>query len=228
MAVMDVSGLAPMPDPPSWTDVGTFWGGLAVGLLAAVVTAVGAFAAYRSNRPKRLLRWRYTITPITDDNMRKAGLRVSYKDEQLKGALTADIHIRNACRKDFYSSDFEDGSPIEVRIKGRILDLLACDIDSHAPHPKVEIEHDNDGHMIRILPSLIPAGASFNLRVLLADETGATIAQYAVYTGKEIIGELPEIKLVSPLRDVVVRCDNAKDRPASKRIKRWTLARARA
>ncbi|WP_194822585.1 hypothetical protein [Micromonospora sp. S-DT3-3-22] len=197
------------PEPLKWTEVGGFWVGVGAGLLGASVTAVASWVAYRSNRPKRLLRWKSKITPVTDDNMRKVGLRVFYNEEELKGALVAEVDIMNACRKDFASSDFEDGKPLEIRVKGRILNILKTEVKgSHAPHPAIEHTNDNDGNVIRISPCLIPAGSSLHFRLLLADDAGATIIQHAVFTGKRIVGKLPEIRLVSPLRDVVVKSDN--------------------
>ncbi|MEU5552130.1 hypothetical protein ABZ738_20370 [Micromonospora sp. NPDC047793] len=196
-------------EPPKWTEIGGFWVGVGAGLLGASMAAVASWVAYRSNRPKRLLRWQSKIKPVTDDNMRKVGLRVFYKEEELRGALVAEVDITNACRKDFVSSDFEDGKPLEIIVKGRILNLLKTEVKgSHAPHPEIEHINTNDGNVIRISPCLIPAGSSLHFRLLLADDTGATIIQHAVFTGERIVGKLPGIRLVSPLRDVVVKSDN--------------------
>ncbi|MFI9642903.1 hypothetical protein ACIG87_23070 [Micromonospora sp. NPDC051925] len=193
-------------DAPKWTEVGGFWVAVAMGVIALVAIVVTALVTYRAARPKRVLRWQSKIIPITDDRLRQVGLGVIYNDERLRGALTAEVELKNDCRKDFVSSDFEEGRPLEVKIEGRILDLLNVDFaNSNAPRPSIELSHDNNGGVITIAPSLFPAGSSISIRVLLADDKGATTRQFAVFSGHEIKIALPTVQLVSPIRDVLVR-----------------------
>ncbi len=196
---------APDPvEPPKWTEVGGFWLTVAMGIIALVAIVVAAFVTYRASRPKRVLRWQSKVIPITDESLRQAGLGVVYNDERLQGALTAEVRLKNHCRKDFVSSDFEEGRALEIKIDGRILNVLNLEFaDSNAPRPKIEI--DKDAGVIAVEPFLFPAGSSISIRVLLADDKGATFRQYAMFSGHEIKVQLPGVQLVSPIRHVAVK-----------------------
>ncbi|MFD6637701.1 hypothetical protein ACFWDN_18005 [Micromonospora chalcea] len=111
-------------EPPKWTEVGGFWVAVAMGIIALVAIVVAALVTYRASRPKRVLRWQSKVIPITDESLRQAGLGVVYNDERLQGALTAEVKLKNDCRKDFVSSDFEEGRALEIKIDGRILNVL--------------------------------------------------------------------------------------------------------
>ncbi|NES29286.1 hypothetical protein GCE86_17925 [Micromonospora terminaliae] len=174
-----------------------------MGIIALAAIAVAALVTYRAARPKRLLRWQSRVIPITDESLRQVGLGVTYNDERLQGALTAEVRLKNDCRKDFVSSDFEEGRPLEIKIDGRILNVLDWDFaNSNAPRPILETDHSTG--VITIAPFLFSAGSSISIRVLLADDKGATFRQYAVFSGHEIKVALPTVRLTSPIRDVAV------------------------
>lgn len=198
--------LVDLAEQPKWTEVGGFWITVVMGIIAVIAIVVAAMATYRASRPKRVLRWGYKVIPITDDRLRQSGLSVVYNEQPLRGALTAEIILKNDCRKDFSTADFEEGRPLQIKVKERILNVLDIAFEgTNAPRPRIEQGHDNDGGLVTIEPSLFPARSSMSIRLLLADDKGATVRQFAVFSGHEIKIGLPEIQLVSPIKDVAVR-----------------------
>ncbi len=177
----------PAEDP--WYASGTFWAIVAV-VVAVVAIIVGAWAAFRSARPRRVLYvWVDSAVPLmnTARGLHGQRLAVTLDDQELTAPYVVAVEVVSRGALDIAAAAF-GGRPLELEFGAPVLGMLEWQADAGRAAvrpPEVEVT----GTALHLGPSLLTRRHRLRYTVLLDGE--------------------PDFRPVGDLVDVTVRQERA-------------------
>jgi hypothetical protein len=166
---------------PVWTSVAA---------VAAIVAIVVAVYVYRNGRPRKVVSYRSTASPVVSINADMANrVVVSLDGKGVRQVHVVTATVANVGNTPIERSDFE--GPLSLRL-GTAGEAISAEVGDTVPdslEPKIAMQ----GHEIVIEPLLLNPGDSFAITALVSDYRGPTtvLARISGVTG--VVREAPGV-----------------------------------